>query len=61
MDNPFSLIVLAAQKALLEKKMPEKGLGEERLTIARATVEVHASLAKTKYRLSSYCGWGKDQ
>jgi len=36
MDNPFSLIVLACQKAHLEGKVPEKELGEDRLTIAKA-------------------------
>lgn len=35
-NNPFSLIVLACQKALLEGKVPEKELGEDRLTIAKA-------------------------
>jgi hypothetical protein len=33
MDNPFSLIVLPAQKALLRDRIPEEELGEERLTI----------------------------
>lgn len=36
MDNPFSLIVLACQKAHLEGKVLEKELGEDRLTIAKA-------------------------
>lgn len=36
MDNAFALIVLACQKALLEGKVPEEELGENRLTIARA-------------------------
>ncbi|WP_139125710.1 hypothetical protein [Arcticibacter eurypsychrophilus] len=39
MDNPFSLIILAAQKALLEGKIPEEELGEERLTIARTLID----------------------
>ncbi len=38
MDNPFSLIILAARKALLEGKVPEEELGEERLTIVRAMI-----------------------
>ncbi|WP_020594693.1 hypothetical protein [Spirosoma panaciterrae] len=38
MDNPFALIVLAAQKALLLGKIPEKELGEQRLTIAKALI-----------------------
>lgn len=39
MDNPFALIVLAAQKALLINKIPEIELGEQRLTIARALIK----------------------
>lgn len=34
-QNPFALIALACQKALLEGKIPDEELGEERLTIAR--------------------------
>jgi hypothetical protein len=37
-QNPFALIVLACQKALLEGKIPDEELGKERLTIARALV-----------------------
>ncbi|MBE9598445.1 hypothetical protein [Pedobacter sp. MC2016-24] len=36
MDNPFALIALACQKSILEGKIPEKQLGEERLIIAKA-------------------------
>ncbi|SEK24417.1 RpnC/YadD family protein [Parapedobacter koreensis] len=36
MDNAFALIVVACQKALLEGKVPDKELSEDRLTIARA-------------------------
>jgi predicted transposase/invertase (TIGR01784 family) len=39
MNNPFALIILAAQKALLMDKIPEQELGEQRLTIARALIE----------------------
>lgn len=39
MNNPFALIVLAAQKALLMGKIPEEELGEQRLTIARALIK----------------------
>ncbi len=39
MDNPFALIVLSAQKALLLGKIPEEELGEQRLTIARALIQ----------------------
>lgn len=38
MDNPFALVVLTAQKALLAGKIPEKELGEQRLTIAKALI-----------------------
>jgi hypothetical protein len=38
MNNPFGLIVLAAQKALLADKIPEWELAEHRLTIARALI-----------------------
>jgi hypothetical protein len=34
--NPFSLIALACQKALLEGKIPDEELGEERLAIVKA-------------------------
>jgi len=36
MDNPFSLIVLACQKAHREGKVPDAELGNDRLTIAKA-------------------------
>jgi len=39
MNNPFALIVLAAQKALLMDKIPEEELGEQRLSIARALIK----------------------
>lgn len=39
MKNPFALIALACQKALLEKKIPNEELSEERLTIVRALLE----------------------
>ncbi|WP_254411460.1 hypothetical protein [Dyadobacter diqingensis] len=39
MDNPFALIILAAQKALLINKIPEIELAEQRLTIARALIK----------------------
>ena len=38
MENPFALIVLAAQKVLLIGKIPEDELAEQRLTIARALI-----------------------
>ncbi len=39
MDNPFALIVLAAQKVLLSDKIPEWELAQHRLTIARALIQ----------------------
>ena len=39
MNNPFALIVLAAQKALLQGKVPEDELGKHRLTIAKALIQ----------------------
>ena len=39
MDNPFALIVLAAQKALLINKVPEEELGQQRLLIARTMIQ----------------------
>lgn len=39
MDNPFALIVLAAQKALLQGKVPEEKLASHRLTVARALIQ----------------------
>ena len=39
MDNPFALIVLAAQKALLQGKVPEDALANHRLTVARALIQ----------------------
>ncbi|MDR6196079.1 hypothetical protein [Siphonobacter sp. SORGH_AS_0500] len=38
MNNPFALIVLAAQKALLMNRIPEHELAKHRLTIARALI-----------------------
>jgi hypothetical protein len=39
MNNPFALIVLAAQKALLQGKVPEEELGKHRLTVAKALIQ----------------------
>ena len=39
MDNPFALIILAAQKVLLTNKIPEDELAVQRLAIARALIE----------------------
>ena len=39
MNNPFALVVLAAQKALLEGKIPEEELSQQRLTIIKILIE----------------------
>ena len=39
MNNPFALIVLAAQKVLLIGKIPEEELGQHRLVIARTLIQ----------------------
>lgn len=39
MNNPFALIVLAAQKALLIDKISEEELGQQRLMIARTLIQ----------------------
>ncbi len=41
MENPFSLIVLACQKSLLEGRVPEDALGGDRLAIAKAFLKSH--------------------
>ncbi|WP_374165260.1 hypothetical protein [Arcticibacter sp. MXS-1] len=57
MDNIFALIVAACQKALLEGKVPEEELGEERTAIARAL------LLRKRYdkdRILSFLGFLKN-
>ena len=39
MPNPFALIILACQKALLEGKIPEEVLSKDRLIIAKALIK----------------------
>jgi len=41
MDNIFAFIVVACQKALLEGKIPDEELGEDRLTIAKTLIAHH--------------------
>ena len=48
MQNPFSLIVLAAQKALIADKIPENELAEHRLIIAKALIESEVFVRKIK-------------
>jgi len=58
MDNPFALIVLAAQKALLMGKIPEEELNRERLTVARALIKSkkydHARISRFLYFLKQF-------
>jgi hypothetical protein len=58
MDNPFALIVLAAQKALTRGKIPEEELGEQRLTVARALIQgrkySHEQIMRFLYFLKNF-------
>ncbi|MNX74277.1 hypothetical protein D3C86_1057110 [compost metagenome] len=55
-QNPFALIALACQKALLEGKIPDEELGKERLTIARAMIAQNFS----HDRIISFMGFLKN-
>jgi predicted transposase/invertase (TIGR01784 family) len=39
MNNPFALVILAAQKTLLQGKIPDQELGRQRLMIARSLIK----------------------
>lgn len=58
MDNPFALIMLAAQKALLMGKVPEEELAQHRLTVARALVQSkkysHEQIARFLFFLKNF-------
>lgn len=58
MDNPFALIVLAAQKALLMGRIPEEELNRERLTVAKALINSkrydHARISRFLYFLKQF-------
>ncbi len=58
LDNYFALIVLAAQKALLQGKIPEQELAAERLSVARAMIEskkyTHEQISKFLYFLKNF-------
>ena len=58
MDNPFALIVLSAQKALLQGKVAEEELAVHRLTIARALIQSkkfsHKKIAKLLFFLKNF-------
>ncbi len=58
MNNPFALIVLAAQKALLTGKIPEDELAQHRLTVARALIQSkkynHEHIARFLFFLKNF-------
>ncbi len=58
MNNPFAVVVLAAQKVLLSGKIPNKELGAQRLTLAKAFLASgqydHREIAKFLYFLREY-------
>jgi pentatricopeptide repeat protein len=54
--NPFALVVLACQKALLEGKIPDDELGRARLTIAKALL----SQGYSHDRIISFMGFLKN-
>ena len=65
MDNPFALIVLAAQKALLQGKIAEEELAGHRLTIARALIQSkkfsHKKIAKLLFFLKNFLYIGNEE
>jgi len=58
MNNPFALVVLAAQKAIFANTLPEIELGNARLTIAKALIESkkynHQKMQVLLYFLKNY-------
>jgi len=58
MDNPFALVVLAAQKALFANKIAEEELSASRLAIAKALIQSkkfnHSKIETFLYFLKSY-------
>jgi hypothetical protein len=65
MDNPFALIVLAAQKALLQGKVPEETLAGHRLTVARALIRSnkfsHKRIEKLLFFLKNFLYIGNEE
>ncbi|MBX3257234.1 MAG: hypothetical protein KF862_24080 [Chitinophagaceae bacterium] len=65
MDNPFALIVLAAQKALLQGKVPEEELANHRLTVAKALIQSkkfsHKKIEKLLFFLKNFIYIGNDE
>lgn len=65
MDNPFALIVLAAQKALLQGKVAEEELAAHRLTIARALIQSkkfsHKKIEKLLFFLKTFLYVGNEE
>lgn len=58
MDNPFALIVLAAQKALQMGRIPEEELNQQRLTVAKALIKSkkynHTRISRFLYFLKQF-------
>ena len=65
MDNPFALIVMAAQKALLQGKVPEEELAGHRLTVARALIQSnkfsHKRIEKLLFFLKNFIYVGNEE
>jgi predicted transposase YdaD len=65
MDNPFALIVLAAQKALLQGKVPEEELAGHRFTLARALIQSkkfgHKKIEKLLFFLKNFIYIGNEE
>ncbi|MBX3256920.1 MAG: hypothetical protein KF862_22475, partial [Chitinophagaceae bacterium] len=65
MDNPFALIVLAAQKASLQGKVPEEELANHRLTVAKALIQSkkfsHKKIEKLLFFLKNFIYIGNDE
>ncbi len=64
-DNPFALIVLAAQKALLRGKVPEEEFAKHRLTVARALIQSnkfsHKRIEKVLFFLKNFLYIGNEE
>ena len=65
MDNPFALIVLAAQKALLQGKVPEEELATHRFTVAKALIQSkkfsHKKIEKLLFFLKNFIYIGNEE
>lgn len=65
MDNPFALIVLAAQKALLQGKVPEEEMANHRLAVAKALIQSkkfsHEKIEKLLFFLKNFIYIGNEE